>query len=102
MLGHDTDEHLPNLAHEIDRLVECHDQVAFRQLNLGADLSHGGAARPGTGGTIEVGIVPLRDGQSFAALLTQDRVLNVLNTAAGENESIGQDEAIAVAKLTVE
>src|SRR5687768_12369021 len=101
MLRLDAEEHLPDLAHEINRLVEGHDQVAFGQFDLGADLSHGGAARPRTRGTIEVGIVPLRDGEPFAPLLTQHGVLNVLDAATGQDESIRQDEAIAIAKLTI-
>jgi hypothetical protein len=88
MLRFDVDEHLPDLAHEINRLVERHDQVAFGQFDLGADLGHGGATGPGARGAIEVGIVPLGYGQSFAALLAQYRVLDILDTAAGENEPI--------------
>jgi hypothetical protein len=88
MLRFDVDEHFPDLAHQINGLVECHDQIAFGQFYLGADLGHGGATRPGARGAIKVGIVPLGDGQSFAALLAQHSVLDVLYAAAGENESI--------------
>src|SRR5215213_3122499 len=102
MLGFDIDEHFPNLTHQVNSLVERHDQIAFGQFDLGANLGHGGASGPSARGTIEVGIVALGDSQSFAALLAQHSVLDILNAAAGENESIGQDKAVAVAELAIE
>jgi hypothetical protein len=69
---------------------------------LGTDLGHGGATRPCAGSAIKIGVVPLGDGKSFAPLFAQHRVFNILNPATSEYESIWQDEAIAVAELTVE
>src|SRR5215208_2586274 len=101
MLRLNVEEHLPDLSHQINGLVKCHDQVALGQLDLGTDLGHGGTARPGARGAIEVGIVSLGDGQAFAALLAQHRMLDFLDAAAGKNKPIREDKAVAVAELAV-
>src|SRR5215213_7134020 len=102
MVRFNVDQHFPNLTHEIDSLVERHNQIAFGKFDLGADFGHRGAAGPGARGAIEVGIVPLGDGQSFAALLAQYRVLDIFDAAARKNQPVWEDKAVAVPELAVE
>src|SRR5688500_6695635 len=102
MIGLDVEEHLPNLAHEMDRLVERHHQVTFGEFNLCRYLGHSGTPLPCPRRAIEVRVVSLRNGEALAALLTQHRVLDVLDPATGEDEAIRQNEAIAIAEFAVE
>ena len=75
-------EHLPDLAHQVDRLVEGQDQIAFGELDLLADLGHGRAAAPGPRRAVEGRVVPFGDEEPVVALLAEDRVLEVLEPAA--------------------
>ena len=98
----DAFQHFAHLAHEVDRLVEGHDEVALRELDLFADLGHSGAAAPGASGAIEVGVVPFGDGETFAPLFAQGRVLDVFDAPPRQDQPVGQDEAVAEAELAVE
>ena len=95
-------QHFRDLANQVDRLVEGHDQIAFGKLDAGADLGQGGAMTPGASGAVKVGVVAFGNGQALSAFLAEHGVLDILDAAAGKNETVGKHISVAIAELPVE
>ena len=102
VVGHDVRKHFPHLAHQVDGLVEREDQIALGQFDLFPQFRHRAAAAPGPRRAVEVRIVPLGNRQPFPPLLTKNGLLDVFNPTASEDQPVGKDEPVAVAKLPVE
>ena len=80
VVGHRLSEHLPDLPHDVDRLVEGEHEIAFTQLDLFQYARHRGAVAPCAHGAIESFTMTRRDEQSVAALGREDFLLQVVES----------------------
>src|SRR5690606_1588381 len=99
VLRQDIDQHIANLPHQVNGLVEGQDQVTLGKLDLLANLDHGGAEAPGSRRTIKRAVMPLGYVESVVPLFTQDGMFEVFQPPAERDELGWQREMIGVAEI---